>query len=374
MSAGIVFIKKPKINLRVPQTPFYALKSRIECLSKSKSFLPTTSQTFQRLYKSLEASKEIHERSIDIIQQKMRNVNVMFTDDEQQIKEQLCQPGGSSIPFVVSLGGDGHFLSTSKYIQDKNIPIVGINTDPERSGGFLCGYKIYSKQDAQETEILNKPIDHLVSCLEDISNAKFSYRTRTRIDVKRLPYETEDAVEKLKVVDSCLSLNEMVMEESFGAKTCTYELTTDEQNLGILKSSGLIVSTGSGSTGLLLSARRPRISELCGTNEIISNNKSQCATVHSLRNIHESLQFSSEEKKFYYLNRELCRNPFDLKIYESATLMSLSQQEEGFCSEKLQVTNLNMDGNILVDGNKVIKLEYGDQVEVSIGTPLKCIV
>lgn len=84
-----------------------------------------------------------------------------------------------------------------------------------------------------------------------------SYRTRMRVNVKR-----EEGNQEGKVVESALSLNEMIMEEAFGAKTCTYQLGVDGESFGVLRSSGLIVSTGSGATGLLLSARRPRISEL----------------------------------------------------------------------------------------------------------------
>lgn len=57
--------------------------------------------------------------------------------------------------------------------------------------------------------------------------------------------------------------------------------------------------------------------------------------------------------------------------YKGETLESLQQKEEGFCSEKLQIDNYNMDGNILIDGNKGLKLEYGDTIHVTLGTALK---
>jgi len=57
-----------------------------------------------------------------------------------------------------------------------------------------------------------------------------------------------------------LCLNETILEETSGAKTCIYDLKVDGQLLGRVKSSGIIISTGTGSTGVLLSARRPRFS------------------------------------------------------------------------------------------------------------------
>lgn len=44
---------------------------------------------------------------------------------------------------IISLGGDGCFLSSSKLINDPELPILGVNTDPGRSLGILCGKFIY---------------------------------------------------------------------------------------------------------------------------------------------------------------------------------------------------------------------------------------
>ena len=153
----------------------------------------------------------------------------------------------------------------------------------------------------------------------------------------------------------------MMLEEAFGAKTCAINLTVDNKNLGIIKSSGIIVASGTGSTGLLMSARRPRISE-------ISHYK--CAQdqepLINLFDIWKSLSFPCDSKRFYYFNRELWRafqNPFSLK---DESFDSLKEKEEGFCQSKLTIENLNMDGNVLIDGNNALKLEYGDSIHVTI--------
>jgi len=44
---------------------------------------------------------------------------------------------------VVSLGGDGCFLRSSCMLTDPDIPILGVNTDPGRSLGILCGKFLY---------------------------------------------------------------------------------------------------------------------------------------------------------------------------------------------------------------------------------------
>lgn len=47
---------------------------------------------------------------------------------------------------VISLGGDGTYLRTSSMIDNSNVPILGINTDPGRSLGILCGKFLYKER------------------------------------------------------------------------------------------------------------------------------------------------------------------------------------------------------------------------------------
>jgi len=258
------------------------------------------------------------------------------------------------------------------HIKNDQIPAFGVNTDPERSGGFLCEFRISNELHsnyAENKRNSNEELDRLMIDLKNLDQARYKYRTRIQVNVNRAS-EDEDSNE-LKHVGSRLSLNEFMIEEKFGAKTSIYEFIKDHHSLGILKSSGIIVSTGSGSTGMLLSARRPRISELCGMSDIINDKKGNRVTVKSLKNIHDNLTFPADSKKFYYFNRELVRNPYDLEIYKNQTLMNLHEREEGFINKNLKIRNLNVDGHMLVDGNGRLELEYGDIVDVTLGTPLK---
>jgi NAD+ kinase len=60
--------------------------------------------------------------------------------------------------FIVTTGGDGTFLMAACRIQDRQKPIVGFNTDPTRSIGYLCLPKKYSisVQDAVNKLFQNK--------------------------------------------------------------------------------------------------------------------------------------------------------------------------------------------------------------------------
>jgi NAD+ kinase len=53
-----------------------------------------------------------------------------------------------------------------------------------------------------------------------------------------------------------LVLNEIFVAEKEIGKTSIYRLFVDNEYLGKFKSSGIIISTGTGSTGWLFSARR----------------------------------------------------------------------------------------------------------------------
>ena len=47
-----------------------------------------------------------------------------------------------------NVGGDGTFLRTSGSIDNSEIPILGLNTDPSRSIGHLCNKKVmYEERD-----------------------------------------------------------------------------------------------------------------------------------------------------------------------------------------------------------------------------------
>ena len=54
--------------------------------------------------------------------------------------EDLAEEG---IELVLSLGGDGTFLKTASMIKNRQMPILGVNTDPQRSVGCLCNRKVF---------------------------------------------------------------------------------------------------------------------------------------------------------------------------------------------------------------------------------------
>lgn len=57
--------------------------------------------------------------------------------DEKDLKNSL----------IITLGGDGTFVSASSFIKSRSTCILGINSDPSNSEGFLLGLELKSLRD-----------------------------------------------------------------------------------------------------------------------------------------------------------------------------------------------------------------------------------
>ncbi len=87
----------------------------------------------------------------------------------------------------------------------------------------------------------------------------FQKRSRILFEAEQEVTEKKDkdghTTSTTKVNIARLCLNEVFLAERDVASASRYRLVTDGQNLGMFKSSGLLVSTGVGSTGWLYAAR-----------------------------------------------------------------------------------------------------------------------
>lgn len=125
------------------------------------------------------------------------------------------------IDFVVSIGGDGTFLSAAHYINDT--PILGVNSDVNRSEGALTTINLSQ---------LNNKIKQIIE-----NKVKIKNYTREKIIIhqKNKKTETEHA------------LNETFFGNINPHHTTNYEIThkdrTEHQ-----RSSGIVIATGTGST------------------------------------------------------------------------------------------------------------------------------
>lgn len=143
------------------------------------------------------------------------------------------------LDLTIFKGGDGTFLRSSGSIVNCNIPILGLNTDPSRSSGHLCNKKVrYEEKDKI-----------IPSILENLDKGNFEYFYRQRLNFHMEDQKTGEKIDRLV-------LNEIFAAEIDVGKASTYRLEVNEKDIGRFKSSGVIISTGTGSSGWLFSARR----------------------------------------------------------------------------------------------------------------------
>lgn len=169
---------------------------------------------------------------------------------EKELKDQLVAKMGLSektdefsthldfhkgIDLTLSVGGDGTFIQSVKYIRDSGVPILGINTGRL---GFLANI---SKDQIQNT-------------MDQVKNKKYEFQKRSLLRI-----HTE---ENLFGEDN-FALNEVTFHKKDTASMITVHASLDNKYLNSYWADGLIVGTPTGSTAYSLSCGGPIITPGC---------------------------------------------------------------------------------------------------------------
>jgi NAD+ kinase len=131
---------------------------------------------------------------------------------------------------MVILGGDGTFLSVARFIEDRNIPLMGVKFGEV---GFL----------AETTE------DTLYQAVTSVMEGKHLIEKRTRLDVKVMR-------ENEQIVDVDV-LNDAVINKSALSRLASCAVYLDSTYLTTYRGDGLIIGTPTGSTAYSLAAGGP---------------------------------------------------------------------------------------------------------------------
>jgi len=142
-----------------------------------------------------------------------------------------------------------------------------------------------------------------------------------------------------------------------------YRLNVDGRDLGKFKSSGILMSTGTGSTGWLYSAKSisphkiSHLKKLIGLKPAHDNNIDLIDYAISKR-LSNATHFQVDKPELYYFVRE--------GFQETAI-------SEGHCSE-LIFTSEMLSGEVKIDGHSVIPVNIGDRFKVTVDPQytLKC--
>ena len=134
--------------------------------------------------------------------------------------------------FAISIGGDGTFLRTASAIENKDIPILGINTGRL---GFLA----------------DVTWDDLEDTLTDMEEGKYRIENRSRLHL----------VDDDKVCQGFnYALNEIAILKQDTASMITVHAYINDEFLSTYEADGLIIATPTGSTAYSLSVGGPIMS------------------------------------------------------------------------------------------------------------------
>ena len=162
-------------------------------------------------------------RKNNIIPENGYRVNLNWSNDKNDCPEDLL--------CVFVLGGDGTFLSASRWIGNRKIPVHGIKFGDV---GFLA--------DSEDDDELYKMAEKVIS-----GDFKVEYRMRLITSVIR-----DD-----KRIAEGLVLNDVVINKGALARLANIITFIDDNYLTTFRSDGLIISTPTGSTAYSLAAGGP---------------------------------------------------------------------------------------------------------------------
>lgn len=281
---------------------------------------------------------------------------------------------------IISAGGDGTMLLVASKVLSKDKPVVGVNTDPERSEGHLCLPVRYTHTFPEALQKLFR------------GNFRWQWRQRIRLHlegtgINPTPVDLHEQQMSLEQhtqahrntapeglgrtgeppessSQPCLlpvrSLNEIFIGESLSSRASYYEISVDDGPWEKQKSSGLSVCTGTGSK-----AWSYNINKLAeqAVEEVLKIGKAQAhLDLHLNRDFiekvtdayNESLVFDPEDKQMLFSIRE----PIVNRVFSSS-------HQRGFAS-KVCVRSRCWDACMVVDGGTSFEFNDGAIATISL--------
>jgi len=235
-------MKRPVLGLLVKKTTFTYHLERLQKLglTADRHWEAYTGATRAHL----EHRHNLHMRNVNRVRQKFRAKNYEIID----LKPAMINK--TPIDLAAAIGGDGTFLRAAGWIRNGDVPLVGFNSDPEGSHGELCTIlpsetddfltrlELKQLQNIQRTRIrtsLNGPSD----AFQRMDNF-VSHKVTTPMITENVPVVTKILPE--------LALNEVFVGELDSTAPSYIELSVNNSQKQKIKCSGVLISTGTGST------------------------------------------------------------------------------------------------------------------------------
>lgn len=278
---------------------------------------------------------------------------------------------------IVSAGGDGTMLLVASKVFDKNKPVIGVNTDPERSEGHLCLPVHYTHAFSEALRKLKKgdfrwqwrqririhlegtginptPVDLHEQQMSLEQHTK-AHRITTNSRHRRT-HETYNSPYLLPV----RGLNEIFIGESLSSRASYYEISIDDGPWEKQKSSGLSVCTGTGSKAWsyninkLVEQTVEDVLRIGKEKTALDIPLNQEVTRSVTEAYNEALIFSPEANRVFFSVRE----PIVNRVFSNS-------RQRGFAS-KVCVRSRCWDACMVVDGGTSFEFNDGAIATISL--------
>ncbi|KAM4528651.1 NAD kinase 2, mitochondrial isoform 2-T2 [Odontesthes bonariensis] len=377
------FSSKPKIGFKPEKVAVVTKTTRYEFEQQRYRYAGLSEEDLKQLlamkgssYSGLLERHNVHTNNVEHIVKSLQKEGI----DVQVVKrgeynEEVVRWADT----IVSAGGDGTMLLVASKVLSKDKPVVGINTDPERSEGHLCLPVRYTHAFPEALEKLCR------------GEFRWLWRQRTRLHLagtginptpvdlheQQLSLEQHSQAHRITSMDSqqrtgalqqslsepnllpVRSLNEIFIGESLSSRASYYEISVDDGPWEKQKSSGLSICTGTGSK-----AWSYNINKLAeqAVEEILKIGKSQTGLDIPLNRAfiekvtdqyNESLVFSPDDGRLFYSIRE----PIVNRVFSSS-------RQRGFAS-RVCVRSRCWDACMVVDGGTSFEFNDGAIATIS---------
>ncbi|XP_060092059.1 NAD kinase 2, mitochondrial isoform X2 [Heteronotia binoei] len=277
---------------------------------------------------------------------------------------------------VIAAGGDGTMLLAASKVLDRLKPVIGVNTDPDRSEGHLCLPVRYTHsfpdalQKLYRGEFRWQWRQRIRLHLEgtginpvpvDLHEQQLSQEQHSRAHVNERFQDQKSQVSKPHLLP-VRALNEVFIGESLSSRASYYEISVDDGPWEKQKSSGLNICTGTGSKAWSFNINKvanqavEEILTIAKKYESLNLplNKELIEKVTGEYN--ESLLYDPEEPKMFFSIRE----PISNRVFSSS-------RQRGFAS-KVCVRSRCWDACMVVDGGTSFEFNDGAIASILIDT------
>ncbi|MGA2668421.1 MAG: NAD(+)/NADH kinase [Ignavibacteria bacterium] len=184
---------------------------------------------------ALDLVKKLISKKVDFLLDRnlAKLIHTTYNYDNSKIQQGDNKKLLAESDIIISIGGDGTFLTTAKLVGDRDIPIIGVNIGKL---GFLA-----------ETSV--KQIAKFIS---DILENKYKIEERTVLQAACIGIKQKPIY----------GLNEIVVHQSNAVRTIEIQAYYNDQLVISNLADGLIISTPTGSTGYSMSAGGPVVNPL----------------------------------------------------------------------------------------------------------------